>query len=40
MAGFSNESPMGKALLGKRVGDKVKVKTPNGEMEFDILQVE
>ncbi len=37
---ISNESPMGKALLGKKVGEKIKVKTPNGEMEFKILQVE
>ncbi|MEZ4639133.1 MAG: transcription elongation factor GreA [Caldilineaceae bacterium] len=37
---ISNESPMGKALLGKKVGDKVTVKTPNGEMQFKILKVE
>jgi transcription elongation factor GreA len=37
---ISNESPMGKALLGKKVGDKVTVKTPSGEIAFTILKVE
>jgi transcription elongation factor GreA len=37
---ISNESPMGKALLGRKVGDNVTVKTPNGEMIFTILKVE
>lgn len=33
---ISNESPMGKALLGQRVGDTVTVKTPGGTLSFDI----
>lgn len=37
---ISNESPMGKALLGKKVGDKVTVKTPGGEIDFKILKLE
>ncbi|MBI1298194.1 transcription elongation factor GreA [bacterium] len=37
---ISNESPMGKSLLGKKVGDKITVKTPNGEIKFKILKVE
>jgi transcription elongation factor GreA len=37
---ISNESPMGKALLGKKVGDKITVKTPGGEIEFKILKLE
>jgi transcription elongation factor GreA len=37
---ISNESPMGKALLGKKVGDKINVKTPGGEIQFVILKVE
>lgn len=37
---ISNESPMGRALLGKKVGKKVIVKTPNGEMNFEILKVQ
>lgn len=37
---ISNESPMGKALLGKKVGDVIKVATPSGEIEFEIVRVE
>lgn len=37
---ISNESPMGKSLLGKRVGDKVTVKTPAGEINFKLLRIE
>lgn len=37
---ISNESPMGSALLGKKIGDKVTVKTPGGEIDFIILDVE
>ena len=31
---ISNESPVGKALLGKQVGDIVKVETPGGELSL------
>ena len=34
---ISNESPVGKALLGKQVGDIVKVETPGGEFEYKVL---
>ena len=36
---ISNESPIGKAFLGKRKGDKVVVKTPKGEKEYKILNI-
>lgn len=36
---ISNESPMGKAFMGKEKGDKVIVKTPAGEVEYRILDV-
>jgi transcription elongation factor GreA len=36
---ISNESPLGKALLGKRVGDKAIVQAPDGDIVFDILTV-
>ncbi len=36
---ISNESPLGKALLGKRVGDKAVVQAPDGDIVFDILSV-
>jgi len=40
-SGFiSNESPLGQALVGKKVGDEVKVKTPAGEVFYKILKVE
>jgi len=37
---ISNESPMGKALLGKKKGDAVTVDTPGGEITFEIVRVE
>ncbi|MEZ4683112.1 MAG: transcription elongation factor GreA [Caldilineaceae bacterium] len=37
---ISNESPMGKALLGKKVGQKVTVDSPGGEIEFEIKKIE
>ena len=37
---ISNFSPIGKALFGKREGEKVTVNTPNGEIELKILKIE
>lgn len=37
---ISNESPLGVALLGKKKGDKVKVITPRGEFEYQIIKIE
>ena len=40
MKGFiSNESPMGQALIGAKIGDFVKVVTPAGEFEYHINDV-
>jgi len=36
---ISNESPVGRALLGKKVGDKVEVKTPAGKLKLLIIEV-
>jgi len=36
---ISTTSPIGKALLGKQVGDAVKVQIPGGERELEILQL-
>ncbi|HLI09766.1 MAG TPA: transcription elongation factor GreA [Ktedonobacteraceae bacterium] len=36
---ISNESPVGKALLGHKVGDLVIVATPGGVKEYTILSV-
>jgi transcription elongation factor GreA len=37
---ISHESPLGKALMGSRVGDQVKVQAPVGEITFKILGIE
>ena len=34
-----NESPVGKALLGKQVGDTVTVETPAGEFSYKVLSI-
>ncbi len=36
---ISNESPMGKALLGKKKGDIVDVEAPEGVIKFKILAI-
>lgn len=36
---ISNESPIGAALLGRRLGDRVPVKTPGGEWTVIIKQI-
>ncbi len=37
---ISNESPLGRAFLDKKVGDSVVVKTPGGQTEYQIMKVE
>lgn len=37
---ISNESPVGKALMGKRVGDVVNVETQAGEFQYKILNIQ
>jgi transcription elongation factor GreA len=37
---ISNESPIGKALLGAKKGDTVKAETPNGEIVFKVIKIE
>ncbi|MBW1918913.1 MAG: transcription elongation factor GreA [Deltaproteobacteria bacterium] len=36
---ISVTSPLGRALIGASVGDEVKVKTPRGIQEFEILEI-
>ncbi len=36
---ISNESPLGRALMGKKEGDKVDVKSPAGEFSVKIVDV-
>lgn len=35
---ISNESPIGHALIGKKVGDKVKVESPGGAFYVEIVE--
>ncbi|KKR31370.1 MAG: transcription elongation factor GreA, partial [Candidatus Falkowbacteria bacterium GW2011_GWF2_39_8] len=37
---ISNESPLGRAFLHKKKGDKLKITTPKGEMEYEITNIE
>lgn len=37
---ISNESPIGQAFLNHISGDKIKVQTPRGEVEYQIITVE
>ena len=38
--GVSLDSPVGKALLGKQVGDRVKVEVPDGLVTYKVRQIE
>jgi transcription elongation factor GreA len=37
---ISNESPLGRALLGKRRGDLVRVETPGGTTHFTVIAIQ
>ncbi len=37
---ISNESPLGMALLGQKIGASVMADTPDGEVEFKILSIQ
>lgn len=36
---ISNESPLGKGFLNRKVGDKVEVKTPGGVAKYEIVKI-
>lgn len=36
---ISNESPIGVALMGKKVGDVVTINTPKGEIAYEIISI-
>lgn len=36
---ISNESPVGKAILGLSIGDEVEVKVPAGSLKYKILEI-
>ncbi|OGD24594.1 transcription elongation factor GreA [Candidatus Azambacteria bacterium RIFCSPHIGHO2_01_FULL_40_24] len=37
---ISNESPLGRAFLGKRAGDEIEIKTPGGTVKYKIIKIE
>ena len=37
---ISDQSPIGRALMGKHAGDSVEVQAPNGTLHFKVLHVE
>lgn len=37
---ISYQSPLGEALLNKKINDKIIIKTPNGEISAEIINVE
>lgn len=37
---ISNESPVGRALMGAKIGDVVKVETQVGELEYKVLEIQ
>ena len=37
---ISNESPVGKALIGRKVGDTVDVETPAGVIQYKVLDIQ
>ena len=37
---ISTTSPIGRGLMGKRIGDVVKITTPNGSREFEVRSVQ
>jgi transcription elongation factor GreA len=37
---ISNQSPIGKMIMGKKAGDKISVQTPGGLINFQILKIE
>ena len=36
---ISNESPVGRALLGRKKGDKILVKVPAGDFAYTIVEI-
>jgi transcription elongation factor GreA len=36
---ISVDSPIGKGLLGKKVGETAQIQVPNGTMKFDVLEI-
>lgn len=37
---ISNESPLGRAFLGRKIGDEIEIKTPGGTTKYKIIKIE
>lgn len=37
---ISNSSPLGRALIGRKIGEEVEVKTPGGDTYYEIIKIE
>ena len=37
---ISNESPLGRAFLGQKIGDEIEIKTPGGISKYKIIKIE
>jgi transcription elongation factor GreA len=37
---ISNESPLGRALMGQKAGEKIEVNAPDGVLVFEIVKIE
>ncbi len=37
---ISNESPVGKALIGAKIGDVVKIETQAGTLQYKVLEIQ
>ncbi len=37
---ISNESPLGRAFLGRKIGDEIEVKSPSGITKYKIIKIE
>ena len=37
---ISNESPIGKAIIGAKVGQTIKVETPSGVLKYKVLEID
>jgi transcription elongation factor GreA len=37
---ISNESPLGRAFLGRKIGEEIEIKTPSGITKYKIIKIE
>lgn len=36
---ISNEAPIGRGLIGKRIGDKVEIQVPDGTISYEVIDI-